>query len=80
MAREKGVLTSTRRRRFAHPIGIDLVLHEKPDPQRIKPDLQRIVRDGSLPGEVAEAAARRYASPLAIPLMDLWKRKICFAS
>jgi uroporphyrinogen-III decarboxylase len=46
------------------PIGIDLVLHERPDPLRI-------VRDGILLGEVAEAAARRYASPLAIPLMDL---------
>jgi uroporphyrinogen-III decarboxylase len=46
------------------PIGIDLLLHERSDPQRT-------VRDGTLLGEVAEEAARRYASPLAIPLMDL---------
>lgn len=46
------------------PIGIDLVLHENPEPQQI-------VRNGSLLGKVAETAARRYTSPLAIPLMDL---------
>lgn len=50
------------------PIGIDLILHENPDPQRT-------VRDGSLLGQVAENAARRYASPLAIPLMDLTLEK-----
>lgn len=50
------------------PIGIDLLLHERPDPLRT-------VRDGTLLGEVAEAAARRYASPLAIPLMDLTLEK-----
>ena len=50
------------------PIGIDLLLHERPDPLRV-------LRDGTLLGEVAEAAARRYASPLAIPLMDLTLEK-----
>ncbi|MGA2960979.1 MAG: uroporphyrinogen decarboxylase family protein [Candidatus Korobacteraceae bacterium] len=50
------------------PIGIDLVLHDSPDPQRI-------LRDGSLLGEVVETAARRYASPLAVPLMDLTLEK-----
>jgi uroporphyrinogen-III decarboxylase len=50
------------------PIGIDLVLHENPDPQQT-------LRDGSLLGQVAENAARRYASPLAIPLMDLTLEK-----
>ena len=37
------------------PIGIDLVLHERPDPQRV-------VRDGSLLGEVARP--RRAATPV----------------
>ena len=50
------------------PIGIDLVLHESPDPQRV-------LRDGSLLAEVVASAARRYASPLAIPLMDLTLEK-----
>jgi len=50
------------------PIGIDLLLHEEPDPQRT-------LRDGSRLGQVAEHAARRYASPLAIPLMDLTLEK-----
>ncbi len=50
------------------PIGIDLVLHESPDPQRV-------LRDGSLLAEVGASAARRYASPLAIPLMDLTLEK-----
>ena len=46
------------------PIGIDLILHEQPDPERV-------VRDGSLLGNVAASAARRYRSPLAIPLNGL---------
>jgi uroporphyrinogen-III decarboxylase len=50
------------------PIGIDLLLHEEPDPQRT-------LRDGSRLGQVAEHAACRYASPLAIPLMDLTLEK-----
>ena len=50
------------------PIGIDLVLHESSDPQQT-------VRNGSLLGKVAETAARRYASPLAVPLMDLTLEK-----
>jgi uroporphyrinogen-III decarboxylase len=46
------------------PIGTDLVLHEHAD-------AAEIVLDGWRLGEVMEAAARRYGTPLAIPLMDL---------
>ena len=46
------------------PIGTDLVLHEHPD-------AEEIVLDGWRLGEVMEEAARRYRTPLAIPLMDL---------
>lgn len=46
------------------PIGTDLVLAEEPDPEAVR-------RDGEALGRVVERAARRYGSPLAIPLMDL---------
>lgn len=46
------------------PVAADLVLHEKSDPQAIK-------HDGARLGAVIAEAARRYDSPLAIPLMDL---------
>jgi len=46
------------------PIGTHLVLHEHPDPDAI-------VRDGERLGRVVEEAARRFRSPLALPLMDL---------
>ncbi len=46
------------------PIGTDLVLHEQPDPEAV-------VLDGRRLGQVMEQAARRYRTPLAIPLMDL---------
>lgn len=46
------------------PIGTDLVLHEQSDPEAI-------VLDGRRLGEVVALAARRYHTPLAIPLMDL---------
>jgi len=46
------------------PIGTDLVLHEHPDPEAV-------MRDGQRLGEVVEAAAARYRTPLAMPLMDL---------
>ena len=46
------------------PIGTDLVLHEQNDPESI-------VLDGRRLGAVVAAAARRYKTPLAIPLMDL---------
>ena len=50
------------------PVGADLVLHEKPDPDAVK-------RDGEALGQVIAQAAQRYDSPLAIPLMDLTVEK-----
>jgi hypothetical protein len=46
------------------PIGTDLVLHERPDPEAVRLDGNRLA------GAVGEAA-ERYGTPLAIPLMDL---------
>lgn len=46
------------------PIGAHLVLHEQPDPDAI-------VLDGRRLGEVVAATARKYRTPLAVPLMDL---------
>jgi len=46
------------------PIGTDLVLHERPDPEAVRLDGRRLA------GVVREAA-ERYRTPLAIPLMDL---------
>jgi hypothetical protein len=46
------------------PIGADLVLHEEPDPDQAR-------NDGIALGRVIEKTARRWATPLAIPLMDL---------
>ncbi len=52
------------RRGLRFPIGADLVLAEQPDPEAVR-------RDGRRLGQVVELAARRYGTPLAIPLMDL---------
>lgn len=46
------------------PIGTDLVLHEEPEPEMAR-------NDGAVLGRVIERAARRWGTPLAIPLMDL---------
>jgi uroporphyrinogen-III decarboxylase len=46
------------------PIGTDLVLHERPDPDAVRLEGKRLA------GVVREAA-ERYRTPLAIPLMDL---------
>ena len=46
------------------PIGTDLILHEHAD-------ADEIVLDGRRLGQVTEEAARRYGTPLAVPLMDL---------
>ncbi len=50
------------------PIGTDLVLREQPDPEAV-------LQDGRALGEVIEAAARRYGTPLALLLMDLQLEK-----
>jgi uroporphyrinogen-III decarboxylase len=46
------------------PIGADLVLHEQPD-------AEAVMLDGARLGKVVIDAARRYNTPLALPLMDL---------
>lgn len=46
------------------PIGTHLVLHEKPDPEAI-------MLDGAALGNVVAETADRFATPMAIPLMDL---------
>ncbi|MCX6361809.1 MAG: hypothetical protein NT029_18555 [Armatimonadetes bacterium] len=46
------------------PIGADMVLREQPDPEAV-------LTDGIRLGAVIEQAARRYRTPLALPLMDL---------
>jgi len=51
------------------PIGADLVLHESSDPEACK-------YDAKLLGGVVEAAARRYRTPFAFPLMDLTLEKL----
>lgn len=50
------------------PIGTELVLAEQRDPSAIK-------LDGARLGQVAAEAAKRWRSPLAIPLMDLTLEK-----
>ena len=51
------------------PIGADLVLHEESEPERAR-------NDGHALGRVIERAARRWETPLAVPLMDLRLEKI----
>jgi uroporphyrinogen-III decarboxylase len=46
------------------PIGTDLVLHERPEPEAVRLDGRRLA-------EVVREAAERYRTPLALPLMDL---------
>lgn len=46
------------------PIGADLVLHEEPDPEFVR-------NFGPTLGRVIARTARRWNTPLAIPLMDL---------
>lgn len=56
-----------RRRRV--PIAADLVLHTPPKPEGIR-------LDGARLGGVIAETARRFATPLALPLMDLRLEKI----
>jgi hypothetical protein len=51
------------------PIGTDLVMHEEREPERVRVD-------GRALGKVVERAARRWGTPLAVPLMDLRLEKI----
>ena len=50
------------------PVATHLVLHEKPDPEAI-------LLDGARLAAVMIATARRFASPLALPIMDLTLEK-----
>jgi hypothetical protein len=56
-------------RKLRMPIGTDLVMHEEPDPERVR-------NDGGALGRVIERSARRWGTPLAFPLMDLRLEKI----
>ena len=51
------------------PIGTDLVMHEESEPEKVRDD-------GSALGRVIERSARRWGTPLAVPLMDLRLEKI----
>lgn len=51
------------------PIGTDLVMHEESEPEKIR-------NNGAALGRVIERAARRWETPLAVPLMDLRLEKI----
>jgi hypothetical protein len=51
------------------PIGTDLVMHEEKNPAQVRVD-------GAALGRVVERTARRWDTPLAIPLMDLRLEKI----
>src|ERR1035437_3444875 len=53
---------------MAFPIGMDLVLHLEADPAAV-------LASGAAMGGVLAKAARRFGSPLAIPLMDLQLEK-----
>ena len=50
------------------PIGTHLILHEYPEPEAI-------LKDGRRLGGVVEETARRFRTPLAVPLMDLTLEK-----
>ena len=50
------------------PIGADLILHEESEPEKAR-------NNGAALGKVIERAARRWHTPLAIPLMDLHLEK-----
>jgi hypothetical protein len=51
------------------PIGTDLVMHEESEPEKVR-------NDGPALAGVIERAARRWGTPLAVPLMDLRLEKI----
>lgn len=51
------------------PIGADLILHEQADPGGV-------LLDGVRYGRVIEETARRFRTPLALPIMDLTLEKI----
>lgn len=56
------------RQRLRMPIGTDLVLHEETHPEEAR-------RNGAALANVVERTARRWNTPLALPLMDLCLEK-----
>jgi uroporphyrinogen-III decarboxylase len=70
---DRGYYIEVARRGVRMPIGTDLVLHEHPDGAGVRACGRRL-------GEVIVAAARRYGTPLAIPLMDLTREKAALLS
>lgn len=56
------------RRGLRMPVATDLTLHEEMDPEAVRSDAAAL-------GGVVERTARRYHTPLAIPLMDLTLEK-----
>lgn len=61
---DKNYFLNLARRGTRMPIGADLVLREAPD-------AEEILREGPRLGQVLAAAAARYGTPLAMPVMDL---------
>ena len=57
------------KRGICMPIGTDLVMNEEPEPEKVR-------NDGAALGQVIARAARRWGTPLAVPLMDLRLEKI----
>src|SRR3954469_14755204 len=57
------------RRAARMPVGTDVMMHEEPEPEKIR-------NNGTALGRVIEKAARCWRSPLAVPLMDLRLEKI----
>ncbi len=55
--------------RLRMPIGTDLTMHEEREPEKVRTDAIAL-------GKVVERAARRWGTPLAVPLMDLRLEKI----
>lgn len=51
------------------PIGADLILHEQSDPEAV-------LMDGRRYGQLIEETARRFRTPLALPIMDLTLEKV----
>jgi uroporphyrinogen-III decarboxylase len=65
---ERSYYLDLARRGLRMPIGTDLLLHENPNPEEIKHDAVAL-------GRVVADTARRYQTPLAVPLMDLTLEK-----
>lgn len=66
---ERSFYLDLSRRALCMPIGTDLVLNEEAEPEKVR-------NDGAALGQVIARAARRWGTPLAVPLMDLRLEKI----